>query len=112
MKLTATRVQAVADEVKAATGREWLSHFSGDVGSGTRYVMHSAEIYFGGPGAASVLSYLAGVAAVYSVTLEGAEEVGVLDYLRSSGRFDTEAEERGKGAAETYVGEGRPMRRR
>lgn len=112
MRLTSNRVQAVADAVEAATGRAWLSHFSGDIGSGTRYVMHSAEIYFGGPGAASVLSYLAGVAVAYGVTLEGAEEVGVLDYLRSSGRFDTVAEERGKGAAETYVGEGRPMRRR
>jgi hypothetical protein len=104
MRLTRASVRLVQGAVQAATGQQWLQIGGGDAGNGTRYGLTQTDrTYFGGSGAASVLSYLLGVAEVYEVAgslcreNEAVHEVWA--YLGRSGRTDGNAYHLGKAHA-------------
>jgi hypothetical protein len=105
MRLTSAKVHRVLLPVCEATGyRDWLQINNPGDGKGVRYVPNHGgfrgRLWLGGAGAASALSYLGGVAAVFGVDLSAPEARAVLEYLHVSGRFDSEAEAEGRRDAE------------
>jgi len=105
MRLTSARVHEVLLPVCEATGhRDWLQINNPGDGKGKHYIPNHGgfrgRLWVGGPGAASALSYLGGVAAVFGVDLSDPDTRAVLEYLHASGRFDSEAEAEGRRDAE------------
>ena len=98
MRLTSHTVDKVRRTIITATGDPWID-IGGDLGHGTRYISRTRQrVGYGGPGAAEALSYLYGVAIARGVDLTKHEETYA--YLRTSGRFQPDAQQRGQNDAE------------